>query len=253
MNLEQYMNRIHLTNFRELHGIELLKAIHTKHLLHIPFENLDLMNGIPLSMDAEHVFNKVVKNKRGGLCFELNSLLYSVLETLGFHVSYLSGQFWNADKQTWNPECSHLALLVQLDERYLFDVGVGDGFLEPLHLKANKVYSDISGTYRFIEASENDSLILQKENESGEWEKMFKVSLLPRHHNQFEPLLQELQEDESSIFKQKKMCSKATSDGRISLTEEALTITKNGVKTKHPLSTEREWKTLLFEHFGISE
>lgn len=253
MNIEIYMNRINLPHFKQLHGIELLKAIHTQHLLHIPFENLDLMNAIPLSMDADDVFEKVVNKKRGGLCFELNSLLYAVLKVLDFNVSFISGQFWNANKQTWNPEFSHLALLVELDEQYLFDVGVGGGFLEPLQLKTNEIYSDVSGTYHFIEANEDNSLILQKENELGQWGKLLKVSLIPKRHEQFEPLLLELQKDEDSIFKQKKMCSLATTDGRISLTEDALTITKVGVKTKSPVSSQAEWKQLLQENFGIIE
>lgn len=251
--MELYMNRINLPHFKQLQGIELLNAIHTQHLLHIPFENLDLMNDIPLSMDAHRIFEKVVNRKRGGLCFELNSLLYSILEALNFRVFYISGQFWNADKQIWNPECSHLALLVELDERYLFDVGVGGGFLEPLRLKSNEFYSDVSGSYRFVEANEVDSFILQKENELGQWDKLLKVSLTPKRHEQFEPLLLELEDDEDSIFKQKKMCSIATKDGRISLTEDALTVTKNDVKTKYPVTSQTEWKQLLLENFGIIE
>lgn len=253
MDVEKYLNHIQLFHFQQLNGLELLNEIHRHHLLHVPFENLDMMNGIPLSMDAKHVFDKLVSHHRGGLCFELNSLLYAILKQLDFHVSYISGQFWDDNKQAWNPPFSHLALLVELDEQYLFDVGVGGGFLEPLPLKTKIIFSDASGTYRFVNANEHHSLILQKKDELDEWGNLLKISTEPAAHERFQPMLIALQKDKDSIFNQKKMCSKVTADGRISLTEDTLTLTKNGVKTKSAISDLSQWKELLEKHFGIIE
>ena len=49
-----------------------LDKLQIAHLTHIPYENLDVLNKKPLSLEADDLFNKIVLNQRGGYCFELN-------------------------------------------------------------------------------------------------------------------------------------------------------------------------------------
>ena len=94
--------------------LEVLRAVHRAHLLSIPYENLDIHLGLPVSLDPEAIARKLVDERRGGWCFEMNGLLGRVLETLGFEVRYLSGAVGRAARG-WRAQGNHLVLLVTLD------------------------------------------------------------------------------------------------------------------------------------------
>ena len=52
----------------------------------VPFENLDVLLGRRISLKPDAIFRKLVTDRRGGYCFEQNSLLRDVLTTLGFKI-----------------------------------------------------------------------------------------------------------------------------------------------------------------------
>ena len=100
----------------------------------LSYENLDIQLERPVDQDIERIFDKIVKNGRGGWCYELNGLLHWVLEEIGFDVSRcVVGVLRNerGDAILGN----HLILLVQLDNLYLADLGLGDGIREPVPIK----------------------------------------------------------------------------------------------------------------------
>jgi N-hydroxyarylamine O-acetyltransferase len=63
-----------------------LRALHLAHATHIPFENLDIQMGLPIRLDLDSLQDKLVRRRRGGYCFEQNSLLQAVLRSAGFEV-----------------------------------------------------------------------------------------------------------------------------------------------------------------------
>ena len=86
----------HRAPLREVGVLLDAKAVHKgrsarAHLLAIPYENLDIHLGRRVTLDPDATFDKLVDDRRGGWCFEMNGLLGRVLETLGFEVRYLSG------------------------------------------------------------------------------------------------------------------------------------------------------------------
>lgn len=56
-------------------NVETLNDYATRFMLTVPFENIDVQNGKPISVDIDAIFNKIVHDKRGGFCYELNSFL----------------------------------------------------------------------------------------------------------------------------------------------------------------------------------
>ena len=68
-----------------------LRGLHRAHLLSIPYENLDIHLGVPLTLDPERIFAKLVDERRGGWCYEMNGLFGHVLDSLGFDVRRVSG------------------------------------------------------------------------------------------------------------------------------------------------------------------
>ncbi len=86
MDLQQYFSRIHYDGTPKV-DFPTLAQIHHQHLLHIPYENLDVQLERPLDLDTTRIFEKLVTNHRGGWCYEMNGLLEWALKEIGFTVT----------------------------------------------------------------------------------------------------------------------------------------------------------------------
>ncbi|MFN8492577.1 MAG: arylamine N-acetyltransferase [Caldilineaceae bacterium] len=133
LNLDLYLARIAYQGSLAP-NLATLTALHRAHLQAIIYENLDIHFGRPLTLDLAQMFDKIVKQRRGGWCYEMNGLFAWVLQELGFPVTLLSG----AVNRLAQGAADHLVLLISLDRPYLVDVGFGPGFLEPLPLMAGE-------------------------------------------------------------------------------------------------------------------
>jgi len=104
-----------------------LSGLHKKHLLSIPFENLDIHLGRPIILSEDAFYEKIITHKRGGFCYELNGSFEALLTGLGFNVRILSARV--AGKSGgFTPEFDHMTLLVTMKGRWLADVGFGDHY-----------------------------------------------------------------------------------------------------------------------------
>lgn len=192
-------------------ALQTLRALHRAHLLAIPYENLDIHLGVPLTLDPEAMFTKLVDERRGGWCFEMNGVFGRVLETLGFTVHYLSGAVGRRERG-WRARGNHLVLLVMLDRPWIADVGFGDGFLTPLPLAP--------GSYR------QDFLQFQVSRD-GPWWRVhnhafggadgFDFTLTPRRLDEFGAQCHELQTSPESSFVQTTVCERFEPGGLVVL------------------------------------
>ncbi len=91
LDLDAYVARIGYAGARTP-TLETLRAISCAHVSRIPFENVDVLLGRPILLELEAIEAKLVHARRGGYCFEQNSLLLAVLEALGFSVRPLSAR-----------------------------------------------------------------------------------------------------------------------------------------------------------------
>src|SRR5690554_3265002 len=88
-----YLDRIGYTG--PLDGsAETLAQLQWCHLHTVPYENLDILDGVPLSLDIEHLIEKIIVRRRGGFCFELNVLFGWLLRELGYPVTDFVARFW---------------------------------------------------------------------------------------------------------------------------------------------------------------
>src|SRR4051812_21960412 len=119
MNIDAYLARIGYSGSIEPTA-ETLRALQQAHLLAVPFENLDVYLKRPIILDEERLFAKIVGERRGGFCYELNGLFAALLRSLGFKVELLSARVHN-DSGGFNAEFDHLTLRVRGtdDEPYL--------------------------------------------------------------------------------------------------------------------------------------
>src|SRR5690349_13974281 len=117
LDVDAYLERLEYDGPRTP-TVETLCRLQEAHLLIVPFENLDIFLRRRIVLDEAALFDKIVRQRRGGFCYEVNGLFAALLRALRFSVTLLSARDVHADG-TYGPEFDHLALLVTLDSRWL--------------------------------------------------------------------------------------------------------------------------------------
>src|SRR5467141_2221875 len=91
MDTEAYLERIGYRGPTRP-SLNVLRGLHRRHLLSIPFENLDIQLHRPIILSEAAFHDKIIKHHHGGFCYELNGLFANLLEEMGFKVSMLSAR-----------------------------------------------------------------------------------------------------------------------------------------------------------------
>jgi N-hydroxyarylamine O-acetyltransferase len=251
VNLADYLKRI------DYHGTveptaATLHALHVAHLQHVPFENLDIARHHLFDLDPGALFDKIVAQRRGGFCYELNGLFAWLLEQLGFRVTRLAARVVDKDG-CLGPEYDHLTLQVECPDQskslWLADVGFGDSFLAPLRFEEQGEQLDGLRAYR-IEPDEANRWVWERDYD-GTWTRQYRFDLQPRQLSDFAPMCVWQQTSPDSSFTQRRVCTRATPDGRITLSELRLITTVNGKRDERVIGSEEEYQTVLREQFGI--
>jgi N-hydroxyarylamine O-acetyltransferase len=246
MDVDAYLHRIGYSGPRSPNA-DTLCALHRAHMLTVPFENLDIHLGRPIVLDEELLFEKIVRQRRGGFCYELNGLFALLLRQLHFDVTLLSARVHEGGMP--GPEFDHMTLLVQLEERWLADVGFGESFMEPVRLDDPTEQLQHGASYR-IDRQDNIWMLMERRL-SAEWAITYQFDMKPRQLEDFSGMCHWHQHSSRSHFTQKRICSLASPDGRVTLSDMKLIVTENGVRREEILSDEREYSTALKTYFGI--
>ena len=216
--------------------------------MNVPFENLDIHNN--KKIDLTNLFNKIVTRKRGGFCYELNSLFYELLKEVGFTVKIVSARVYDG-KKNYSPEFDHMVLVAKIkDDHYLVDVGFGEFSSYPIKIELNKDTNDPGGLFR-IETFNENYKVVKKKNAEGKFIPEYMFSEKERQVDEFSDRCNYHQTSNESHFMQKRICSLPTKNGRITLTGDTLKITENGVVRQRKLNSEQEIQQELWNHFGI--
>ena len=150
----------------------------------------------------------------------------------------------------FGPEFDHMALLVTLGERWLADVGFGDSFREPLLLDERAEQVELERAYR-IDPADDDHLILMRRDKGGEWGAQYRFNLEPHVYADYAGMCLYHQTSPESHFTQWRVCSLATKEGLVTLSQMRRIITRGGERQEHELADEKEYAQALQEHFGI--
>jgi N-hydroxyarylamine O-acetyltransferase len=246
LDISEYLKRISYDGPLE-RTAETLGLLHRAHMMAVPFENLSIHTGEEILLDDRWLFRKIVERRRGGFCYELNGLFGFLLRALGFDVVKLSAGV-ASEEGGFDPDFDHMALMVRLEDAWLVDVGFGDSFLEPLRLDERGEQLQDGTGYR-IEA-EGERLILLRRDDR-EWKPQYRFSLTPYEYADFQEMCRYHQTSPLSPFTQKRLCTRPTLDGRITLSNLRLITTSKDCREERELAGEEEFLAALREHFGV--
>ncbi|MHC2990476.1 hypothetical protein OB13_02350 [Pontibacter sp. HJ8] len=246
MDTRLYLKRINY-NGELTPTLEVLAHLQQAHLMHVPFENLDIHH--KTKIDLGNSYDKVVKQNRGGFCYELNGLFYQLLTHLGFQVKLVSARVF--DYEGFGPEFDHMAIIATIgNENYLVDVGFGEFAFHPLPIKLNTELPDPRGFFK-MEKGEENYLVVKKKNPQGDFIPEYLFTEQERQVDEFLEMCHFHQTSPESHFTQKPICSLPTPEGRITLKGNTLKITTNGAVSERPLNNEDEVQQVLRDYFNV--
>jgi len=250
MDKNEYLRRIGIEKNDVAPTLENLKLLQRRHLLSVPFENLDIHWQRPINLDNEKFYEKIVGEKRGGFCYELNGLFYELLGEIGFQSKMISLKV-SRENGEFSPEFAHLAILTRIENKeYLVDVGFGDFIAEPLEFVLETELEDETGTFLIKKFDENYFEVLKKDGKDWKSECIFTTST--RDLSEFSDMCHFQQTSPESNFTRKKICSLLTENGRKTLTDKKFIETKNGEKNELDVNSEEEFERILEREFSIA-
>ena len=243
LDINAYLDRIGYSGSTEA-TLESLRALHSAHVMAVPFENLDIHLPREIVLDIDRIYSKIVNERRGGFCYEVNGLFAALLQEMGFQVSHLSARIAEADGGR-GPEFDHMLVLVELNQPWIADVGA---FRAPMGLKEERC--EVDGRCWRIEQRGDEYVMLRKDHWN-DWADNWAFTLQPHRFEEFAGMCHYHQTAPESHFMRNQVCSIATSDGRVTVTNDQLITTRGNVREETAVAAGDAWRQVLREHFGV--
>lgn len=192
-----------------------LRELQFAHCTHIPYENLDIIRGIPLSLDEDDLFRKVVEERKGGFCFELNGLFAWLLRQLGYKVTEYAARYLRGESGI--PMRRHRVLKVEAEDGvWCCDVGIGEVCPRyPVRLAEGVEQPQLGECYRF----DRDDFLgwVLMDLHKGEWRRFYSFTEEPQLPQDYDALCVYCEKSPKSPFINAEMFSLKTPEGRITL------------------------------------
>lgn len=223
-------------------------------LLHpcaIAFENLNPLLRRPVLLDIGSLQQKLVREGRGGWCFEHNLLLGTALNALGYDVTGLSARVvWNVPAGVVRGR-SHMVLHVTIDgQSYIVDSGFGGSTpTAPLHLEAGLEQTTPHEPVRLTTMAGDFLLEARLE---GTWKALYSFDLQPQALADYEMPNWYLCTHPDSHFLAGLVAARVLPDRRYALRNADLAVHfPSGVTERRRLSSGAEIRQTLEDLFNI--
>jgi N-hydroxyarylamine O-acetyltransferase len=227
-----------------------LAQLQRLHMTAVPFENLFITQGIHLTTDAKSSYDKIVRQGRGGWCFELNGAFAALLEAIGFRVTLLGAAVLLDGPST---VIEHLTLEVvaenDADQPYLVDVGFGDSFIEPLTLNRSGPQDGGNATYELIGSPQGTTLTRHVDGLPKPEYRFKRVAL---RLGDFTAVSDSMQIDPDKSWRSKPFATRLLDGGpdRVTVTRHHRKLVRDGVVREQQLDGD-EWEQELIDWFGF--
>ena len=248
IDLDAYLARIGYAGSREP-GLRTLTALHQAHVTAVPFENLDILLGRGISLDLGALQAKIVGGRRGGYCFEQNTLFQAVLAQLGFRVVALAARV-RAGMTGVRPR-THMLLREELEEGpYLADVGFGgDGLVHPLSFEPGAEVRTAGVTHRL---RREDDLWVLTADMGREAIDLYAFTLEPQHAADYEMANHYTSTWPASKFVLTLTAQRSWPEGRAVLRNRDLAVRRDGTVRTETIRDAEHLLQVLEREFGLS-
>ena len=248
MDVKKYFDRIGLELPNPIvHDSELLRKVHFAHCTTVPYENLDMIRGVPTSLEEDALFRKIVEEGKGGICFELNGSLGFLLRALGYKVTDYAARYLRGE--TTIPMRRHRVLQVQaIDGLWLCDVGIGEICpREPVAMLPRVVQKQLGEAYQFALDGELGWLLL--DYHKGAWRDFYSFTEEPQLMVDYIAPNFYCEKHPDSPFNKQEMFALKTAEGRITLDGHIYKEFKGDqVEVRELTEAEMPW---AYEQFGL--
>ena len=248
LDLQAYLQRIGYDGGLDP-TVETLTALHRAHVLSIPFENLDILLGRPIRLDLASLQAKLVRDRRGGYCFEQNALFAAVLEHLAFDVTGLAARVTMGEERT-TPR-THMILAVDIaGTRWLADVGFGgDTLLDPISFESDEPVHQ--GAWAFRLGVDGDAQILWGLRADG-WLDLYSFTLEPQLPVDYEVANHYTSTWPRSPFVTKIIAQRSGLDERWMLIDDELRVERPDGTERWTVTSSAERLVILSERFDLA-
>lgn len=193
----------------------LLRKLQFAHCTTVPYENLDILRGVSISLDMDDVYNKVVERGRGGYCFELNGLFAWLLKELGYGIHEYAARYLRGESSI--PMRRHRVFTAEgVDGTWLCDVGIGEVCpRDPIKMELGTVQEQFGESYRL----RHDDFLgyVLEDLHKGEWRDFYSFTDELQIPEDYVAVSFYCEQHKDSPFNKKEMFSLKTSQGRITL------------------------------------
>ena len=219
MVIKDYLKRIGFEGEAKA-DYDTLYELQYRHFLSVPYENLDILNKVDLSLEISALYNKVVERGRGGYCFELNALFNWLLCEIGFKTITYFARFLLDEPDIKKVMRRHRIMRVEINgEYYLADVGVGCVTPERSLKLVENEETEIRGViYKFNKDPFLGWVLNYKYlNKNKDWQKLYSFTEEPQIDVDFIQPDFYCQYHEDSIFNKNNMIAIRTQTGKYTL------------------------------------
>ena len=230
--------------------LETLNALQSLHNESVPYENLDIMNGVPLSLEIPDIYDKVITRGRGGYCFELNGLFAWLLRRVGYNVTEHFARYLRDEPAL--PMRRHRVALVEAGGvTYLCDVGIG-AFVPtfPLRFEMYIEQPQRRDIYRIVPDEALGYVVEEKRR--GVWLPLFSFTLERQFGaRDFFTTSWYCESHPDSFFRRANMVSMRSPTGRKTLDGRVFKIFDGDTVTVTEATGDEQFHLLLKQYFGI--
>jgi len=230
--------------------LKTLNALQSLHNERIPYENLDIMNGVPLSLEIPEIYEKVVTRGRGGYCFELNGLFAWLLRRMGYNVTEHFARYLRDEPAL--PMRRHRVMLVETEGvQYLCDVGIG-AFVPtfPLRFEMHAEQPQRRDIYRIV-SNEMLGYVVEEQRRGG-WLPLISFTLEGQFGaRDFLATSWYCESHADSIFRRANMVSMRTPTGRKTLDGQTFKVFDGDTVAVTEAADNEHFHALLKQYFDI--
>jgi N-hydroxyarylamine O-acetyltransferase len=228
---------------------EALADLQQAHVGAIPFENLDILLGQPILLDLDSLQAKLVTGRRGGYCFEQNTLFQAILDRLGFDVTPLAARVRVGTTSV--RARTHMLLRVDFPEGpHVADVGFGaDGPVRPIPLAAGREHW-VGGVGHRLR--EEDGLWVLEGNAEGQWVDLYAFTLESQYPVDYEMANHFTSTHPRSGFRNRLTAQRFWPERRTILRDRELTVREGPVVEATTVRDPEHLLEVLDRHFDLA-